>query len=74
VSLPAAALLDATEWTRVEIAAKEILEYSVSLGGTLTGEHGFVITRKPFPRPFAFAIQHIPGGACPFISRVTEPK
>jgi glycolate oxidase len=33
---------------RVEIAMKEIFDYAVSLGGTITGEHGVGIAKKPF--------------------------
>lgn len=36
------------EMARVEIAMKEIFDYAVSLGGTITGEHGVGLAKKPF--------------------------
>lgn len=36
------------EMERVEIAMKEIFDYAVSLGGTITGEHGVGLAKKPF--------------------------
>jgi glycolate oxidase len=39
---------DPTEWKRVEAAIQEIFELSVSLGGTLSGEHGIGIAKRAF--------------------------
>jgi glycolate oxidase len=36
------------EMARVEIAMKEIFDFAVSLGGTITGEHGVGVAKKPF--------------------------
>lgn len=36
------------EMERVEIAMKEIFDYAVSLGGTITGEHGVGLAKKPY--------------------------
>ena len=36
------------EMPRVEAAMKEIFEYTVQLGGTITGEHGVGLAKKPF--------------------------
>jgi len=36
------------EMERVEIAMKEIFDFAVSLGGTITGEHGVGLAKKPF--------------------------
>jgi glycolate oxidase len=36
------------EMARVEIAMKEIFDFAVSLGGTITGEHGVGIAKKPY--------------------------
>jgi glycolate oxidase len=36
------------EMERVEKAMHEIFDYAVSLGGTITGEHGVGIAKKPF--------------------------
>ncbi len=36
------------EMTRVEIAMKEIFDFAISLGGTITGEHGVGLAKKPF--------------------------
>jgi glycolate oxidase len=36
------------EMARVEIAMKEIFHYAVSLGGTITGEHGVGVAKKEF--------------------------
>ena len=36
------------EWEKVERAAKEIFELSVSLGGTLSGEHGIGLAKSEF--------------------------
>jgi len=36
------------EMARVEIAMKEIFDFAISLGGTITGEHGVGIAKKPF--------------------------
>jgi len=33
---------------RVELAMKEIFDYAVELGGTITGEHGVGLAKKPF--------------------------
>lgn len=38
------------EMERVEKAMVEIFDYAVSLGGTITGEHGVGIAKKPFLR------------------------
>jgi glycolate oxidase len=39
---------DKGEWRRVEAAIGEIFELSVSLGGTLSGEHGIGIAKQAF--------------------------
>jgi len=39
---------DAEEWERVEKAIGEIFKLAVDLGGTLSGEHGIGISKKPF--------------------------
>jgi glycolate oxidase len=39
---------DEEEMKRVEIAMKEIFDYAVSLGGTITGEHGVGLAKKGF--------------------------
>ena len=39
---------DAEELSRVRIAAREIFELAVSLGGTLSGEHGIGLLKKQF--------------------------
>jgi glycolate oxidase len=36
------------EMHRVEAAMKEIFDYALSLGGTLTGEHGVGLAKKAF--------------------------
>ncbi len=36
------------EMARVEKAMKEIFDFAVSLGGTITGEHGVGLAKKPF--------------------------
>ncbi len=36
------------EMARVELAMQEIFDFAVSLGGTITGEHGVGIAKKPF--------------------------
>jgi glycolate oxidase len=36
------------EMERVETAMREIFEYAVSLGGTITGEHGVGLAKKRF--------------------------
>lgn len=36
------------EMARVELAMKEIFDFAVSLGGTITGEHGVGLAKKPF--------------------------
>jgi glycolate oxidase len=36
------------EMVRVELAMQEIFDYAVSLGGTITGEHGVGLAKKPF--------------------------
>ena len=39
---------DREEMQRVEGAMREIFEYAVQLGGTITGEHGVGLAKKPF--------------------------
>jgi glycolate oxidase len=39
---------DTDEMHRVEAAMKEIFEYALSLGGTITGEHGVGLAKKAF--------------------------
>ncbi|MBN2539292.1 MAG: FAD-binding protein [Deltaproteobacteria bacterium] len=39
---------DKEEWERVEKAVSEIFQLAVDLGGTLSGEHGIGISKKPF--------------------------
>jgi len=39
---------DTAEMHRVEHALKEIFEYALSLGGTITGEHGVGLAKKAF--------------------------
>jgi len=39
---------DHAEMQRVEIAMKEIFDYAVSLGGTITGEHGVGLAKRSF--------------------------
>lgn len=39
---------DAEEMHRVETAMKEIFEFALSLGGTITGEHGVGLAKKAF--------------------------
>ncbi len=39
---------DAEEMHRVEIAIKEIVDAALALGGTITGEHGVGLAKKPF--------------------------
>jgi glycolate oxidase len=41
---------DADEMHRVEQAMREIFEYALSLGGTITGEHGVGLAKKGFLR------------------------
>jgi glycolate oxidase len=41
---------NAAEMTRVELAMQEIFDFASSLGGTITGEHGVGLARKPFLR------------------------
>lgn len=36
------------EMARVEVAMKEIFDYAVALGGTITGEHGVGLAKKEF--------------------------
>ncbi|MEQ1852945.1 MAG: FAD-linked oxidase C-terminal domain-containing protein, partial [Chthoniobacteraceae bacterium] len=38
------------EMTRVELAMQEIFDFAISLGGTITGEHGVGLAKKPFLR------------------------
>ena len=39
---------DREEWKRVEKAVSEIFHLAVDLGGTLSGEHGIGLSKKPF--------------------------
>ncbi|MDI6615162.1 MAG: FAD-linked oxidase C-terminal domain-containing protein [Syntrophaceae bacterium] len=39
---------DTEEWERVEKAVSEIFRLAVDLGGTLSGEHGIGLSKKPF--------------------------
>ena len=39
---------DAPQMERVEEAMEEIFEFAVELGGTITGEHGVGLAKKPF--------------------------
>ncbi len=39
---------DREEWERVEKAISEMFQLAVDLGGTLSGEHGIGISKKPF--------------------------
>jgi glycolate oxidase len=39
---------DKEEWERVEKAISEMFQLAVDLGGTLSGEHGIGISKKPF--------------------------
>ena len=39
---------DGEEMVRVEEALREVFEYAVELGGTITGEHGVGLAKKPF--------------------------
>ena len=39
---------NAEEMHRVELAMKEIFERALALGGTITGEHGVGLAKKPF--------------------------
>jgi glycolate oxidase len=41
---------DADEMHRVELAMKEIFDHALALGGTITGEHGVGLAKKPFLR------------------------
>ena len=41
---------NADEMHRVELAMKEIFDFAVSLGGTITGEHGVGLAKKGFLR------------------------
>jgi glycolate oxidase len=41
---------DAEEMHRVELAMKEIFDQALALGGTITGEHGVGLAKKPFLR------------------------
>ena len=41
---------DAAEMHRVEAALKEIFDYALALGGTITGEHGVGLAKKSFLR------------------------
>ena len=36
------------EMVRVELAMQEIFDYAIHLGGTITGEHGVGLAKKPF--------------------------
>jgi glycolate oxidase len=36
------------EWTRVKLATRELFEATISLGGTLSGEHGIGILKAPY--------------------------
>jgi glycolate oxidase len=48
---------DAGEMRRVEEAFKEIFDQAVRLGGTITGEHGVGVSKKPFLPKFAGSAQ-----------------
>jgi glycolate oxidase len=39
---------DTAEMHRVEVAIKEIVDAALALGGTITGEHGVGLAKKPF--------------------------
>ncbi|MBI3192686.1 MAG: glycolate oxidase subunit GlcD, partial [Pedosphaera parvula] len=41
---------DAAEMHRVEEALKEIFAQALALGGTITGEHGVGVAKRPFLR------------------------
>ena len=41
---------DTQEMHRVEEALKEIFEHALQLGGTITGEHGVGLAKKPYLR------------------------
>ena len=36
------------EMERVELAMKEIFDFAIGLGGTITGEHGVGLAKKAF--------------------------
>jgi glycolate oxidase len=39
---------DTAEMERVEAAMKEVFQAAVAMGGTITGEHGVGLAKKPF--------------------------
>jgi glycolate oxidase len=39
---------DEEQMQRVEKAMKEVFDFAIELGGTITGEHGVGLAKKPF--------------------------
>lgn len=61
---------DADEMRRVEAAKREIFAHALSLGGTITGEHGVGLTKKRFLRGQLGDATH---GALAKIKRALDP-
>jgi len=62
---------DAEEMHRVELAMKEIFDRALALGGTITGEHGVGLAKKPFLQG---AVGELNLGVMKQIKRAFDPK
>jgi glycolate oxidase len=62
---------DQDEWHRVEEATREIFEKAAELGGTLSGEHGIGIAKKPY---MDLVVDEDTRGLMAEIKRVLDPK
>jgi glycolate oxidase len=62
---------DTEEMHRVELAMKEIFDRALALGGTITGEHGVGLAKKPFLKA---AVGELNLGVMKQIKRAFDPK
>ena len=62
---------DQVEMQRVEVAMKEIFQTAIDLGGTITGEHGVGLAKKPFLRG---ALGEVPLDVMKSLKGVFDPK
>ena len=62
---------DKVEMQRVEVAMKEMFQTAIDLGGTITGEHGVGLAKKPFLRG---ALGDVPLDVMKSLKGVFDPK
>ena len=62
---------DSEEMHRVELAMKEIFDRALALGGTITGEHGVGLAKKPFLKD---AVGELNLGVMKLIKRSLDPN